>query len=311
MYPLYRHRHDILWANSELLLLHGHASLFRSIAIESLLGSQEWFSKALGINNFRISAIGQAGLNGSGARLNWLLSLDKSENNPLLQLIDQINLEAGLRGARFITAGARVEDCLFELLRRAGFCIYSWQSIWEICGYETERAMQAAHAWRRATSADIHEIVALQRQLLAPSVQSVSEFANSHLPAFVLQGEGRLQGYADIKKFNSVVLIKPIFKNSVADSKDFLLGLALSLSDTTNRILIMQTSDQAWLTKSLNEIGHQILPREELLVKHFAALEKLPLERFNHAKNGQRVDTITPLMSSKKKDKIYHFLTYK
>ena len=279
-------------------MLRGNYDLFTSVGIEALVGSREWFSQALGPNNFGAIAIGQAGLSGKGARLNWLLSTQKTGHDPLPELIEHIGLEAGARGARFISAGARVDDCLFEILRRAGFCIFGWQTIWKLDNRQPKNSIDCPYNWRSSSEKDAPEIEALQRKLLAPAVQSVTEFASTRLPHYVLKGDGGMQGYAFIERSKGLALIKPFLKMDTTDVEGVLGRLMGEFLGDASSVLLLQTSDQAWLTQTLLGMGSQSSPREELLVKHFAVMEKLPVANLNTAHNSRQTDTVRPLIPS-------------
>jgi hypothetical protein len=277
-------------------MLRGNYDLFTSVSIEALVGSRDWFSQALGPNHFGAIAIGQAALSGKGARLNWLLSTQKTGSDPLPELIEHISLEAGTRGARFISAGAKVDDCLFEILRRAGFCVYGWQSIWKLDNFPSISPYNCLYKWRLSSEKDLPAIEALQRKLLAPAVQSVTEFASTRQPKYLLEGDGEVQGFAYIERSNNLATIKPFLRMETENVEALLNQLAGVFLPGASSIFLIQTSDQAWLTQTLLAMGSQVLPREELLVKHFAVMEKLPVAGLNTAHNGRQTDTIRPLI---------------
>jgi hypothetical protein len=273
------------------------------VGIESLIGSHDWFSQVLGPNNFGVHAIGQAGINGKSARLNWLLSIEKTGKDPLPELIDHMGYEAGLRGAKFITAAAKVDDCLFETLRRSGYCIYGWQTVWEIQTEITNSKKDYQLDWRRSTSTDVIEIEKLQRKLLAPSVQSVTDFASVYLPDYVLQENGHLMGYAYCRQFNSTILIKPFLRIEHPEALEAVTQLIQTIGGEPKRLLLIQTSDQSWMTELLIEIGKQLTPREELMVKHFAVMEKHPVASLEKVRNGHQADTVRPFIPSTQEEK--------
>lgn len=242
--------------------------------------------------------MGQASLSGKGARLNWLLSIQKISSDPLPELIEHMGLEAGARGAHFMTADARVDDCLFEILRRSGYCIYCWQTVWKIHPEMFEKKDESPINWRQAASKDAIQIETLQRKLLAPAVKSVTEFAGTRLPKFLLEDRGEILGYAYCDRFNGIVLIKPYLRIDVENADKAIRQLITQFFHDAKSVFLLQTSDQGWLTESLFNLGEQILPREELLVKHFAVVEKQPVANLNKARNGRQTDTVRPLMPS-------------
>jgi len=268
------------------------------VGIESLVGSEEWFSQALILNNFGVSAMGQASLSGRGARLNWLLSTQKTGSDPLPELIEHMGLEAGARGAHFMTAGARVDDCLFETLRRSGFCMYCWQTIWKIQPDLSGEKLDDSMLWRQAATSDAIRIDALQRKILAPAVKSVTEFAGVHLPDLLLEDGEEVLGYAYISRSNGIGLIKPFFKHDLENPEKAIQCLISQFLPDAKIVYLAQTSDQSWLTDYLTDVGTPAVPREELLVKHFAVMEKQSMAHLNKARNGRQADTVRPLIPS-------------
>lgn len=242
--------------------------------------------------------MGQASISGKGARLNWLLSTQKTGSDPLPELIEHMGLEAGARGAHFMTAGARVDDCLFETLRRTGYCIYSWQAIWKIQPELVWKELDSPFQWRQAASKDAIRIEALQRKLLAPAVKSVTEFAGYQLPNFLLEDKGEIMGYAYSERSNGIALVKPFLRMDIENAENAIRRLIAQFFVDVKSFFLVQTSDQSWLSESLFNIGDQSLPREELLVKHFAVMEKQPVASLNKAQNGRQADTVRPFIPS-------------
>jgi len=277
-------------------LLRGTTDPLASVSIESLVGSNEWFSQVLSPNNFGVSAMGQAGLSGRGARLNWLLSIQRTRSDPLPELIEHMGFEAVARGAHFMTAGARVDDCLFETLRRSGYCTYCWQTVWKIPTNQDDQKFHLSISWRKAIPKDAIRIETLQRKLLAPAVKSVTEFAGSQLPDFLIEDGDEIQGYAYVSRSNGISLIKPFFRMEFNKPEDAIRRLINQFLPGAKSVFLVQTSDQSWLTESLSNLGEQSSPREELLVKHFAVMEKQPVGNLNKAQNGRKVDTVRPMI---------------
>ncbi len=284
--------------------MRGFQNILTSVGIESTVGSREWFSQALALNNLQLYALGQVSFQGQGACLNWLLPLDFTEKDPLPELLDNLAMEAGLRGAKFILASTRVDNCLFETLRRAGYCLYGWQSIWDISRSLGKPKSQQV-VWFKPDSRDALELTRIQRKLLSPAAQSVSTLALQALPDFALKIDGVLKGYARVSCFNNKVLISPVLMNTVENAETVLTALVHKFFSTADKVYLLQTADTGWLTADLEKLGAQATPREELLVKHFAAMQKLPAAELNHNSVAYKTDTVTPMMpSARGKDNI-------
>ena len=284
--------------------MRGFQNILTTVGIESTLGSREWFSQALALNNLQLYAFGQVRFENQGARLNWLLPLGFTEKDPLPELLDNLAMEAGLRGAKFMLASTRVDNCLFETLRRAGYCLYGWQSIWDITQSLGKPKSQQV-VWFKPDSRDALELTRIQRKLLSPATQSVTALALQALPDFALKIDGVVKGYARISCFNNKVLITPVLMNTIENVDTVLAALVNEFFSTADKIYLLQTADTGWLSTDLENLGTQATPREELLVKHFAAMQKLPSAELNQNAVGHQTDTVTPMMpSSRRKDNI-------
>jgi hypothetical protein len=275
-----------------------------SVGIEAMVGSREWFSQALALNNLQLYAFGQVRFENQGARLNWLLPLGFTEKDPLPELLDNLAMEAGLRGAKFMLASTRMDDCLFETLRRAGYCLYGWQSVWEI-SLNHIKTKESQAAWYQPDSRDALDLTKLQRRYLSPATQSVTPLASQTLPDFAVKMDGILKGYARVNCFNNKVLIAPVFVNSLENIEDILAVLIKDFFSSADKVYLLQTADTGWMTADLEKFGSRLTPREELLVKHFAVMQKLPAAELNHNASGHRTNTVTPMMpSAGRKDNI-------
>jgi hypothetical protein len=284
--------------------MRGALQPLTSVGIESVFGSSDWFSLALAPNNLHVYAIGQVALVNQGARLNWLLPLRFSESDPLPELLDNLTREAGLRGAKFITASARVDECLFETLRRTGYAPCGWHSVWEL-RQNLERSKSPEISWFKPDAGDSFDLTLLQRRLLSHAARSITAFDASTLPDFALTIDGALKGYANVCQFENKVLITPFFMKTQYELANILDALILKFFASVEKIYFLQTAESEWLTGDLENLALRHSPREELLVKHFTALQKLPVAEYNHSANGHRVDTVTPILpSARRKDNI-------
>jgi hypothetical protein len=284
--------------------MRGVPQIFTSVGIESMVGSSDWFSLALAPNNLQVYALGQVALENQGARINWLLPLGFLESDPLPELLDNLAKEAGLRGAKFITASARVDTCLFETLRRAGYSPCGWQSVWAL-PKSLKNLNSPNVSWFKPDAGDTFDLTLLQRRLLSHASRSVAAFDNSKLPDYALMIDGALKGYARVSRFNNKVLITPFLMKTQDDLVCILDALVSKFFSTAENIYLLQTADSEWLTNDLENFASRLTPREELLVKHFTTLQKLPVSEFNHNTNGHRVDTVTPILpSARRKDNI-------
>ena len=162
--------------------------------------------------------------------------------------------------------------------------------------------MQAV--WFKPDPTDALELTRIQRKLLSPATQSVTALALQVLPDFALKIDGVVKGYARINCFNNKVLITPVFMNTVDNPESVMAALVNSSFHQPIRFicfrLLIPAGTQIWKIS-----GTQVTPREEILVKHFAAMQKLPSAELNHNAVKHQTDTVTPMMpSAGRKDNI-------
>ena len=185
--------------------MRGFQNIMTTVGIESMVGSREWFSQALALNNLQLYAFGQVRFENQGARLNWLLPLGFTEKDPLPELLDNLAMEAGLRGAKFMLASTRVDDCLFETLRRAGYCLYGWQSIWEIS--KSLGNTQVCNRWsgsNRTPGMHWNSLASSASSFRLPRNRSPLLRCKSCL-ILLLKIDGVIKGYARVSCFNNKV----------------------------------------------------------------------------------------------------------
>ena len=280
--------------------MRGFAHLLTSVGFESLLGNSSWFSQSLMHNHHAAVAFAQVSLEGNSARLNWLLTLDGDGSDYLPALLDNLTLESALRGACCLLAAASADADLFVALRQAGFCRYSWQRFWHIQKdrFSTPHTNAFGFTWQRPQSIDALEINNLRRRLISPSVQTIWKIIGEKLPQYVLKVDGQILGLAHVNMYGSKFIITPLISQSDFSTDLVLQSLFARFFSTYQTAYLIQTSDQAWLEEVLYALGEPLYDREELLVKHFSSMQKVPLPALNQASHSRHADTIAPIMKT-------------
>jgi len=277
--------------------MRGFPHLLSSIGFESLLGNTSWFSQSLVSNHHSALAFAQVSLEGRGARLNWLLSIDEGDKH-LSALIENLSLESALRGACCLLSAARAEDDLFVILRNSGFCRYGWQRLWQLHRerFPPHTTSAFSFSWSRSQASDQVEIDSLRRHLTSSSVQTVRKITGETLPEFVLRKDGNICGIASVSTYASKVIATPLIAQSDLPTHVLLPSLFARFFPTYQTAYLVQSSDQAWLEDVLLDLGDPVFDREELLVKHFTSIQKASIHVLNHAGHNRHADTITPMI---------------
>ena len=282
--------------NTERFLLRGYPNLYTSTGVEAFIGSGRWFTQSLRSNAWSSIALGQVERNHQFAQINWLLSTTQNETETLPSLIDNLAIEAGLLGSKFILANAAKDEPLFEILRRAGYCVYGWERYWKIEPLKLSGSQISKTYWRAAKSIDQHEILKFQHKHLSAAARSVLPLANEVLPDFIWKEDGVIKAYASICSFGGKHVIHVLFPHNTSELEEALAELVCGQDNTT--WYMAQTNYLDWADDTLSEFAVPITPRREQLVKHFAIMEKTPISLLNHAGDSGHPDPIAPFIHS-------------
>jgi hypothetical protein len=300
LFSILRHRNKAIWLNPELYLLRGFPSLVASIGIETLFGGGNWFTQCLRPRALKPAAFGQVELDHQRAKINWLMACDELDETSLINLVDNLTIEAGLHDAKFLLASIENHSEIFDILHRMGFCIYGWEQYWQLTCTNTPSTIKQNYHWERTSSLDRHEINKFQRKFLSPTVRAITLLANEVLPDFVLKEDGIIRAYAHMEIFGNRGIISSLFDTCIYNPASILSDLINKQTHNGFLWYIAQTSGQDWMDSSLAEIANPILPRMELLVKYFAIMEKLPVGILNRAGENSQPDPVAPFIHSNK-----------
>jgi hypothetical protein len=243
----------------------------------------------------RAAAFGQVSLiNGSG-QVEWLLPVDSLDGKTLPALIDNLCLESGLRGAKFLTASAPADSDLFEFLRRSGFSSYSWEAFWEM---DKVVVPEIQGAWLNPSDTDAPAVAVLQKKLIPPVVQAVRQIRKQALPESVFQMEGKILGLMEVSTEGSTAVFTPVLSQDVDNPAWVIAALVNEYLADYERVYLRQTGSASWLTAHLDEIAHPVIERQELLIKHFTVRNKVSAAELNTATNPRHADPAVPFARS-------------
>ena len=152
----------------------------------TFVGGGNWFTQSIRSSPFTPLAFGQVEYAQQRATINWMLPCYDGEYSALLNLVENLAFEAGLRGNLFLLASAILDSEEFTLLRRQGFCTYGWEKYWRVDTTLLPTTPLRSTHWRRTNASDQHDILQFQRHHLAPALRAVMPLANEFLPDNVL-----------------------------------------------------------------------------------------------------------------------------
>ena len=219
-------------------------------------------------------------LGSRSAHLSYLLPVDTGNLIALSALMEHMSVQASEWGAFHLIGEVEEKTLVFEALRRAGFSIYNWQRIWQFkCGPEYPNdapAKNGSRIWSISTDLDVIAVKSLYQAVVPALVQPVEPLFGNRVHGLVYREEGEIIGYADIAYGPSGICVQPIIHPATQIVSDLLLGLSNSLPHRGNRpVYLCVRSYQAWIESALENLNAEVGPRQALMVKHMAIMQKV------------------------------------
>ena len=270
--PLLSHYHrDLLSLDSARILTRGNP--LSAVALLSYLDLRHHIYTAVA-NDDDISLMGQVTLHeeATSARLTFLAPKENI-NGLTLPLLDHLVTQAGEWGAFHLLAEVDEESPAFRLLRQAGFAMYAWQRTWKLSLSELVNVKK--DIWRPATETDWPAVQSLYGQIV-PALLHPVEVLPKQVIGLVCRPEGNLQAYVSVNSGPKGIWIQPIVPPDSDCVSEQLAGLAYALAGGRERpIYVCVRSYQAWLESILADLGALAGPRQAVMVRRLAKLQKV------------------------------------
>jgi hypothetical protein len=262
---LSRYRRDVLPLNSARILTRGNP--LGAMAMLSYLNPRRFIYTAIASENSD-SLMGQVILNGdeTSARLTFLAPTENI-NGLTLSLLDHLTTQAGEWGAFHLLAEVDENSPVFRLLRQAGFALYAWQRVWKLPKLEKP---DEDSSWREAEEADWPAVQSLHGQIVPALIQPVDALPKQ-ASGLVCRPEGNLQAYVAVNSGPIGVWIQPLVPPDSGCGPERLAGLS---GRGSRPVYICVRSYQAWLETVLEDLGAEAGPRQAVMVRRLAKLQK-------------------------------------
>ncbi len=277
--------------------MRGFQYIPSSIGLECLMFPINWYTRVIRMNSIRAVAIGQVEVEHAGGCILWALDLSNQENLLSTDLLDNLAVEAGLRGLHFLKATAPKDEFSYEVLFNAGYSPSGWQKIWQYkVDIQTDNI--PGFKWRKVRSSDLLSINLLQNKLLSSCERTITPPANKKPPAFILSHKETVCGYAYVMTSPDKVMITPIIDSEIPLTPSVLKILVDKFFRHISVRYLVQTSSQQWIETALADQITLIQPRHEIMVKHLAVLDKNLVSNFNHSRSNRHIDIVTPIIKT-------------
>ena len=211
--------------------------------------------------------MGQVILKGdeTSARLTFLAPTE-NVNGLTLSLLDHLTTQAGEWGAFHLLAEVDENSSIFRSLRLVGFAMYAWQRVWKLPKLENPDK----NSWREVEEADWPAIQSLHGQIIPALIQPVDALPKQ-ASGLVCRPEGNLLAYVAVNSGPAGVWVQPLFPPDSGCGPERLAGL----SGWGNRpVYVCVRSYQAWLETVLEDLGAEAGPRQAVMVRRLAKIQK-------------------------------------
>jgi len=268
---LSRYRRDMLALDTARLLTRGNP--LSAVALLSYLDPRRHIYTAVASDNGN-SLMGQVTLREyeTSARLTFLAPLENIDG--LAQpLLDHLVTQAGEWGAFHLLAEVDEDAPAFRLLRQAGFAMYAWQRLWKLPAPDSDDANK--DMWRPAAEMDWPAVQSLYGQII-PTLLHPVETLPKQVVGLVCRPEGNLQAYVAVNSGPKGIWIQPIVPPDSDCVSEQLAALTSAMAGGRERPLyVCVRSYQAWLESILEDLGAEAGPRQAVMVRRLAKLQKV------------------------------------
>jgi len=293
---LHRHRHQSIFLDSALVLTRG--SLLVPGAMLSYLaptmGVFTYISKGGSQENPLL--IGQVihTLGSQFAHLTFLTP-EAALRSPLISgLLEHLVILSGERGAQRVIADVDEQTAALDVLRGEHFAVYSRQRIWGF--HDHPEGEFKPSAWRTAMSRDCIAIRSLYNNLVPGLVQQVEPYAADNPRGLVLYQGTELLAYVELKYGLRGIWAKPFVHPGADGIPAHFLNLLDKIPNQFSRpVYFCVRSYQSWLEPVLEELGAEAGPRQALMGRHMAIVQKADIRNATPALERGHAEATSPI----------------
>jgi hypothetical protein len=192
---------------------------------------------------------------------------------PLLEFLIE---QAGKWGTFHFLVEVDEHSNSFDIFRSSGFSVYAWQRVWKFKpGSSIQIPAEYEQHWSPATDRDQIAIRSLCQSLVPALVQPVENVFDKRVSGWVCRSDCNLIGYADIIQGREGVWVQPYIHPETEQVDLVLCDLLNQLQQKYQKtVSICVRSYQAWIESALEELPVLASPRQALMVKHLALMQK-------------------------------------
>jgi hypothetical protein len=212
----------------------------------------------------------------------------------MIALLDHVAYQAGVIVAHNLLADVEEGSQADEVMRTAGYAIYTRQQAWLLA--EANSADDDQALWRPARDTDEAALRSLYTALVPALVQQTEPPPWEDLNGLVHYQDGNLLAYLQLSHGPRGILAQPFVHPEVEVATDLMRQVQSSIPHGRGRpVYLCIRSHHAWLNTHLSLLSAKPGPRQAVMVKRLVAAQKvsLPLKI-----PGSGLETARPEVSS-------------
>ncbi|HNR02107.1 MAG TPA: hypothetical protein PKK59_06210 [Anaerolineaceae bacterium] len=214
-----------------------------------------------------------------------------------LPLFDFLCFQAGEMGALNVLAEIEESHALFEALRRVGFCVFSWESLWRMP--DDIQQGGSVSDWNPPATTDLNTVRCLYQTLVPPLVQNAEPFKNGNTPRLLYKKNGDALAYVESISGSAGTYLIPLIHPSIENVGPLLVDLIGHFKESGKPLYMQVRSYQAWLADALGELKAEPSPRFALMVKHLAVGQLNSIKTAQSVRSDQRqADPAAPMVNN-------------
>jgi hypothetical protein len=259
-----------------------------------------------------ISIIGQISHTGNhkSSHLSFIAPGRAIFSPQMAEMMDHLAAQAGDWGTFHLLVDADEHSQYFDVLRKSGFSVYAWQRIWKFQPNTANSRMPGfdipVDAWQPAADRDTIPVKALCQSLVPALVQPVEPLFDRKFDGLLSRTDCSITGYSEIIHGREGLWVQPFIHPETSNVSGLLLELLNTIGKKCNTtVYICVRSYQAWIESALEELPVLASPRQALMVRHLAVMEKEIIPVRLPAFEKSRVKPSAPVAHTENRKQVY------
>jgi hypothetical protein len=257
-----------LFLHNQLVLTQGSAALRRAAWLSPFAVFNGTFTYICFAANDGRALIGQVRHTAQAtvARCTFLAPREALDSPLLAELLEQLLMRVGTRGAQALLADIEEGGQAFTALRQSGFSSYARQRVWQLS--KTTRRETNPASWRPVFERDELTVNLLRNSLMPGQVQQIEGDNLGKLEGYVYYRGDELQAYVEVKRGPRGVWLQPFFHLDAVPVEQMLADLVANLHPRPSRPLYVSLrSYQDWLEAPLQDLGARPGPYQAAMAR--------------------------------------------